>query len=95
MENQEGVYFIDTLENEIVNQEFDILEEDEGNDRYIDLPEWTTNDGFRLMERFTAGLKNAVVRNELSQALNRGKGVFRSFKNVLGRYPQIEKLWFP
>jgi predicted GNAT family acetyltransferase len=46
------------------------------------------------MEKFTLELKNPVVRSELSLALNKSKGVFRSFKNVLEQYPETEKLWF-
>ncbi|GHV87606.1 hypothetical protein AGMMS50255_9020 [Spirochaetia bacterium] len=46
------------------------------------------------MERFAAGLRNPLVRTELAAALDRGKGVFRAFKDILGRYPEAEKLWF-
>jgi hypothetical protein len=46
------------------------------------------------MEHFAAGLRNPVVRNELTLALNRGRGVFRAFKDILSRYPETEKLWF-
>jgi len=67
---------------------------DEDEDRYISLPEWDTNDGFRLMEKFTAELKNPVIRHELTAALNVKRGVFRSFKNVLEQYPEAEKMWY-
>jgi ribosomal protein S18 acetylase RimI-like enzyme len=33
------------------------------------------------------------VREELSAALDRGRGVFRAFKDTLTRYPETEKLW--
>jgi GNAT superfamily N-acetyltransferase len=46
------------------------------------------------MERFAAGFKNPLVREDLTGALNRGKGVFRAFKNVLGAHPESERLWF-
>jgi GNAT superfamily N-acetyltransferase len=46
------------------------------------------------MERFAAGCRSPVIREELSSALNRGKGVFRAFKDVLTRRPEVEKLWF-
>jgi len=59
----------------------------------IPLPQWDSSDGFRLMERFAAGLRNPPVREELSQALDRGKGVFRAFKDVLTRHPEVERLW--
>jgi len=35
-----------------------------------------------------------MVREELNSALGRGRGVFRAFKDTLGRYPEAEKLWF-
>jgi ribosomal protein S18 acetylase RimI-like enzyme len=35
-----------------------------------------------------------MVREELSSALNRGKGVFRAFKDILGRHPETERHWF-
>ena len=96
MENQDGEFYVDTHEKVIVNPEIDIdadIDTDE-DDRYINLPDWSPNDGYRLMEHFAASLKNPVAREELSAALNRGKGVFRSFKNVLEQYPETAKQWF-
>jgi ribosomal protein S18 acetylase RimI-like enzyme len=46
------------------------------------------------MEKFCSHLKNPVVREEISSALNKKKGVFRSFKDVLDQYPETAKLWF-
>jgi ribosomal protein S18 acetylase RimI-like enzyme len=46
------------------------------------------------MEKFTAALKNTVIRKRLTSALDRGKGVFRAFKDALGSYPEVEQLWF-
>ncbi len=60
----------------------------------IPIPQWDSSDGFRLMERFAAGLRNPPVREELSLALDRGKGVFRAFKDTLSRHPEVERLWF-
>ncbi|GHU71104.1 hypothetical protein FACS189450_06600 [Spirochaetia bacterium] len=98
MEDQEGEFLVDTQAGIVVNENDDNFEEeaeeDQPMDRYIGLPEWESADGFRLMERFAAGLRNPLVRTELSAALNQGKGVFRAFKDILGRYPEAEKLWF-
>ncbi|MCL2318970.1 MAG: GNAT family N-acetyltransferase, partial [Treponema sp.] len=69
-------------------------EDGEGGARFISLPEWDSSSGFRLMERFAAGFRNPLIRSELTTALNRGRGVFRAFKDVLSRYPEAEKLWF-
>ncbi|MDR2730070.1 MAG: GNAT family N-acetyltransferase, partial [Treponema sp.] len=58
------------------------------------LPQWGPKDGYRLMEKFTAGLNNPVARQELTAALNKNKGVFRAFRDVLEQYPEVEKIWF-
>ena len=96
MENQDGDFLFDTKNLfvfDINNNDFD--EEPDLNDenRYISLPEWDSNSGYRLMEKFAAGLKNPLTRQELSAALNRNKGVFRAFRDVLEHYPETEKLW--
>jgi len=96
MEDQNGDSLLDTQEREIVdiyNNELD-NDTDFESDRFISLPEWTSADGYRLMERFTAGLKKPVLREELSSALNRNRGVFRAFRDVLSQYPESEKQWF-
>jgi ribosomal protein S18 acetylase RimI-like enzyme len=46
------------------------------------------------MEKFAAGLKNPLIRDRLTGALDRGRGVFRAFKDVLSGHPEAEKLWF-
>ena len=97
MENQDGEFVFDTQEGQVVdvlNNDYEDEPDFSDEERFISLPEWNSADGFRLMEHFTAGLKNPVVRHELSAALNRNKGVFRSFKNIIEQYPETEKLWF-
>ena len=97
MEDQEGRFLLDTNKAIVIKTDEDtcICNNDEGSDRrFISLPEWGPQDGFRLMERFTAGIHSALVREELSAALNRGRGVFRAFKNTLAQYPETEKLWY-
>ncbi|MDR1565920.1 MAG: GNAT family N-acetyltransferase [Treponema sp.] len=96
MEDQVGDFYLDTLKGVVAGGE-DFEDEDPDSDiegRYISLPEWDSSSGFRLMERFAAGCRNPLIREELSSALNRGKGVFRAFKDVLTRRPEAEKLWF-
>ena len=102
MEDQEGEFMLDTMEGIVAGgiEGLDFLYNDpnendeEDNTRYIELPEWDSASGFRLMERFAVSLRNPIVREELSSALNQGRRVFRAFKNALGRYPEAEKLWF-
>jgi ribosomal protein S18 acetylase RimI-like enzyme len=104
MEDQDGDFLLDTKEVKIINNDNFVDDSDfsedaeidlyEDSDRYISLPEWDSNDGFRLMEKFTSQLKNPIIRHELSSALNTKRGVFRSFKNVLEHYPEAEKMWY-
>jgi len=89
MENQEGVFVLDARKNQIVNSAN--INNDDNN--YISLPQWGAKDGYRLMEKFTASLNNPVVRHELTAALNKNKGVFRAFRDVLEQYPEVEKMW--
>ena len=96
MEDQMGNFLLDTREGVIIGEEDDEFDQvkDDDDDRYISLPGWDSSDGFRLMEHFAAGLRNPSIRDELAGALNRGKGVFRAFKDIISRYPETEKLWF-
>ncbi len=57
------------------------------------LPEWTSSDGFNLLESFVSDLHSPIVKEELRQVLASGRGVFRNFKNVIKAYPSIEKKW--
>ena len=96
MENQDGDFVLDSQAGCVVDLFSNEYEDDPDteSERYIALPYWSSNDGYRLMEKFAGGLKNPVVRQELSNALNRNKGVFRAFRDVLEQYPETEKLWF-
>ena len=96
MEDQHGDFLLDTREGIVLSTDSEEFRNCEDNDdgRFISLPDWGPSEGYRLMERFTATLRNALIREELSAALDRGRGVFRAFKNILARYPEAEKLWF-
>jgi GNAT superfamily N-acetyltransferase len=99
MEDQNDEFYLDT-QNGVVISEGEIEEAEAeangegGENRFIGLPEWDSSEGFRLMERFAAGFKNTVIRDKLTAALERGKGVFRAFKNVLTDHSEAEQLWF-
>ena len=54
------------------------------------LPFWGGENGYRLLEDFTSGLKNEKVYSSLRKILTEGRGVFRNFKNELKKYPEIE-----
>ncbi|MDR0322408.1 MAG: GNAT family N-acetyltransferase [Treponema sp.] len=97
MENQDSDFVLDSQKKSVVdifNNAYDEGTDFGAEERFIPLPVWEPKDGYRLMEKFAASLKNPVVRQELSSALNRNKGVFRAYRNVLEGYPEIEKMWF-
>jgi GNAT superfamily N-acetyltransferase len=101
MEDQEGEFYVDTRKGFVAGgidfdftDEDDDEEEDDDDGRYISIPEWDSSEGFRLMEHFAAEFKNPPVQQELIAALNRGRGVFRAFKDALNAHPEAEKLWF-
>jgi ribosomal protein S18 acetylase RimI-like enzyme len=95
MEDQNRVFLLDTERIVILNQTEIIGKpvNDKADGRFITLPEWSSMDGYRLMENFAAGFRNKSVRDALNESLDRGKGVFRAFKEVLGCYPLVEKRW--
>jgi len=96
MENQDGDFLFDTQDRKIIDIFNEMIEEenDYNSDRYISLPKWGSKDGYRLMEKFAVNLKSPLIRQELSNALNRKKGVFRAYRDVLSQYPESEKQWF-
>ncbi|MDR1178478.1 MAG: GNAT family N-acetyltransferase [Spirochaetaceae bacterium] len=97
MEDQEGIFFVDTRQGMVIPEE-EAERPDErdsdGTERYISLPEWDSSDGYSLMEQFTAAFKNPLIQRELKAALNQSRGVFRAFKNILSAHPEVEKLWY-
>ena len=89
MENQDHVFYLD-LQTETVVSEPDAPQPD----RYVELPEWKSADGYHLMERFVGSLRNPVFRERLRAVLASGRGVFRQFKEVVAEREDIERLWF-
>ncbi|MDR2149435.1 MAG: GNAT family N-acetyltransferase [Spirochaetaceae bacterium] len=88
MENQNTLFVLDTKTGNIVPS--NSVTQDE---RYIALPVWNSGDGYRIRERFTVQMTDPAIAEQLLAALNRGKGVFRAFKEVLRQCPQIEEQW--
>jgi GNAT superfamily N-acetyltransferase len=67
------------------------IDAQEENENLYPLPDWNSDDGFEIMEKFVESVRIPKVREELQQVLANGRGVFRNFKNVLKQYPHIEK----
>ncbi len=89
MENQEHDFVVDIESGHVMPME-DVPEDCE----VEPIPAWRSVDGYNLMERFVADLRNPVVREELRATLASGKGVFRGFKDTLKQHPEAERLWF-
>ena len=89
MEDQNSVLLVDAKSGLLVAEE-DACDDE---DRFYALPEWSSEDGYNLMEEFTSNLYAPNVHEELRLVLVSGRGVFRNFKNVLKKYPETEKKW--
>ena len=63
------------------------------NPQLLSLPEWTSADGFRLMEAFAASPAADALRPALLEALGRGHGVFRAYKDVLSEDRIVLERW--
>ena len=62
--------------------------------RYQPLPDWSSADGFQLMEQFVTELHNPIVRDQLQEILVSGKRVFRRFKDAIKEYPEVERKFY-
>ena len=92
MENQDRDYVLDTEEAAVVPAEQ--ADPEATGERYIELPEWRSVDGYNLMEQFVATLHNPIYRERLRRILASGRGVFRQFKDTVRERREIERLWF-
>ncbi|MDA3833701.1 MAG: GNAT family N-acetyltransferase [Spirochaetales bacterium] len=93
MEDQAKSYMLDLADRTLIEAE-DIPDVCDAEERFLELPDWGPADGFRVMEKFVASLRNPIYRQQLHDALNLGRGVFRQFKNVLKQEPAVERLWY-
>jgi ribosomal protein S18 acetylase RimI-like enzyme len=91
MENQDATFYLDTLESRVVS---DDDREENDRDRYIEVPQWRSVDGYNLMEQFAATLHNPIYRERLRSILASGRGVFRQFKDTVRERHEIERAWF-
>ena len=96
MENQAQILSFDALEGicvdmDEIDDDYESVIDDE---RYYDLPEWTSAQGFHVMEQFTARVHNPLLRQALLNALGQRKGVFRRYKEVLRTAPTVEREWY-
>jgi ribosomal protein S18 acetylase RimI-like enzyme len=98
MENQEMDFMVSAETGALVLMNDDALDNgfeslEEGED-LLSPPEWTSADGYALMESFAAGVADPQARSALAVALSRGRGVFKAFKNALEPFAELERRWF-
>ena len=101
MENQNVRYLMDMRRGVLVRPDTIPEEERPGEsevmdpeDRYQPIPQWTSADGFQLMEHFLGELHNPVIRDRLQEILVSGKRVFRRFKDAVKEHPEVEKRFY-
>lgn len=89
LENQEDTFLVYAEEPSLVSG----TENQPDEDKFYSLPEWNSADGFKLMEDFTDIVHQPLVKEELLDVLHSGRGVFRNYKIVIKKYPEVEKKW--
>lgn len=96
MENQDTDFAIIKRNGEVIQMERCIEESayDSSSEVLLTIPEWSSTQGYQLMEDFTAGVSDPIARVNLRTALNRGKGVFKAFKIELEKLPSLLQRWY-
>ncbi|MDY6836973.1 MAG: UPF0158 family protein [Thermodesulfobacteriota bacterium] len=99
MEDSSGFasqHYLDLLKGEVVSPDVDdtISDEDlDDDDRYFPIEPITSDQGYDIMQDFAALEQSDEIRGHLISALE-GKKPFRSFKDALAEYPDVEKRFF-
>ncbi len=94
MENQDVDYMLDIGTGNLYSDGFDDVEPS-SEDNLVELPPWTSSDGYQLMVSFTNSCQDPVLRQRLSDELiSRQRGVFRRFRDVLSENPDVLKQWY-
>ena len=86
MENQNEEFYLDLSDGLLKH------ESDDGKN-FIPVPVWKSDEGYRLMERFTESLPKTSFAQRLKDILTTGKGVFRRFKETMHEHPELYEMW--
>lgn len=62
-------------------------------DAFVLIEPVPSREQYRMMERFIETVTNATLKERLADSIV-GKGAFRRFKDIIGRYPEERKRWF-
>lgn len=87
MENQKQFCGFDVSSSQVI----ECKEEDVDEENIYSLPAWTSADGYNVLESFVNKYKTVKACAELIKILAEGRGVFKNFKNILKKYPEIER----
>lgn len=96
MENQggESVFCLDDG-NVYPAETLDEFCDDVDSHSFVELPSWTSADGYRLMCAFVQTCEDDKLKRELSNALGSGsRGVFRRFREVLDSHDGALSKWY-
>lgn len=90
LDDQTKQYAVDAEKNTII-EKVNHVEVD--NEKIYSLPEWTSAEGFELRDKFVNSLHTPIAYDELQSVLHSGRGVFRNFRDVLKKFPEVDKKW--
>jgi hypothetical protein len=94
IENQDVDYMLDIGTGNLYSSEMDGIEPS-SEENLVELPPWTSSDGYQLMVSFTNTCQNPQLKQKLVDELNsKSKGVFRRFRDVLSENPEDLKQWY-
>ena len=85
-------HYIDLVEGEVVSPDLDDdigYDDVENEERYFCIEPITSNEGYEIMQDFTASVESDEIRDHLIDALEQKKP-FRNFKDTITKYPDIE-----
>lgn len=94
IENQDVDYMLDISTGNLYSAE---ISEDRpsSDENLVELPPWTSSDGYQIMVSFTNSCRDPQLRQKLADELNsKERGVFRRFRDVLSENPDALKQWY-
>ena len=87
IENQDVDYMLDIGTGNLYSSDVDGAGPS-SEENLVELPPWTSTDGYQLMVSFTNSCRNQQLKDRLAGELNsKSKGVFRRFRDVLSENP--------
>lgn len=87
MENQQKQFLFDAKKMNLISFDESLVD----NEVIYLLPSWDSSDGYNLLETFITKFSGVKPYKELKNVLAEGRGVFKNFKKVLKKYPEVER----